>query len=174
LSPAIRNILCQSGNTIDLRHIMDTGQILIANLSKGALGEGNAHLLGALLVTGITQAALSCEDTPEPERRVFNLFADELQNCATDSFTSILSEARKYALTLTLAHQCLEQVPDTLRQSVFGNFGSFVSFRVGAEDAPLVARRLGIHNPQQVQDLAELSRHRPHPVGRRAHAGRPP
>jgi hypothetical protein len=80
-------------------------------------------------------------------------FNSPFQNFATDSFASILSEARKYALTLTLAHQYLEQVPERLRQSVFGNSGSFISFRVGAEDAPLVAKHLGIRNPQQVQDL---------------------
>jgi hypothetical protein len=88
---------------MDLRRMMDEGRILIANVSKGRLGEGNAHLLGALLVTGITQAALSRE-APEDKRRVFHRFAEEFQNFATDSFASILSEARKYGLTLTLAH----------------------------------------------------------------------
>jgi hypothetical protein len=87
-SPEVRNILCQPNSSIDLRRMMDDGKILIANVSKGKLGEGNAHLLGALLVTGITQAALSREDTPEHKRRVFHLFADEFQNFATDSFSA--------------------------------------------------------------------------------------
>jgi hypothetical protein len=153
-SPDVRNILCQPKSTIDMREIMDGGKVLIVNLSKGSVGEGNAHLLGALLVNAIAQAALSREDTPSEERPPFHLYVDEFQNFATDSFALILSEARKYALTLTLAHQFLDQVPDALRQAVFGNCGSFISLRVGAEDAPLVAKHLGLANPQRVMDLA--------------------
>lgn len=101
-SPAIRNILAQPRSTIDLRRVMDEGRILIVNLSKGALGEGNAHLLGALLVTGIAHAALSRADTPDHRRRPFHLYADEFHSFATESFALVLSEARKYRLALTV------------------------------------------------------------------------
>lgn len=149
-SPAIRNILCQP-STINLRHIMDEQKVLIVNLSKGKIGEGNAHLLGALLITGIAQAALSRQDTQH--RPVHHIYADEFQNFATDSFALILSEARKYGLTLTLANQFLDQAPEQLRKAVFANVGSFLSFRVGAEDAPIIARHLGLKNTEQLQDL---------------------
>ena len=155
-APAVRNIIAQSKSTIDLRRMMDEGRILIVNLSKGALGEGTAHLLGALLTTGIAHAALSRADTPEHERRVFHLYADEFQSFSTESFALILSEARKYALTLTLGHQYLGQLSDRLRQAVLGNTGSFIAFRVGAEDAPLVADHLGLGNPTAVQDLSNF------------------
>ena len=155
-APAIRNIIAQPKSTINLRKIMDDGRILIVNLSKGALGEGSAHLLGAFITTGIAHAALSRADTPESERQVFHLYADEFQSFATESFALILSEARKYALTLTLSHQYLGQLPDRLRQAVLGNTGSFVALRVGAEDAPLVAHHLGLANPMAVQDLSNF------------------
>ena len=143
-SPALRNIIAQPRSTIDLRKMMDEGRILIVNLAKGALGEGTAHLLGAFITTGLAQAALSRADTPETERRVFHLYADEFQSFATESFALILSEARKYGLTLTLGHQYLGQLSDQLRQAVLGNTGSFIAFRVGAEDAELVAHHLGL------------------------------
>jgi type IV secretory pathway TraG/TraD family ATPase VirD4 len=155
-SPAIRNIIAQSKSTIDLRKMMDEGRILIVNLSQGALGEGTAHLLGALITTGLAQAALSRADIPEHKRRVFHLYADEFQSFATESFALILSEARKYALTLTLGHQYLGQLSDALRQAVLGNTGSFIVFRVGAEDAPLVAHHLGLNSISAVQDLANF------------------
>lgn len=153
-SPDIRNILCQP-STIDLRKTMDEGRILICNLSKGSLGEGNSHLLGALLVSGLAQAAMSRMDTPEADRRPFHLYVDEFQNFATDSFATILSEARKYALTLTLAHQFLGQVSDDLRGAVLGNTGTAIALRLGAEDAPLLAKHLGIPAMGQgrLQDL---------------------
>jgi hypothetical protein len=151
-SPAIRNIIAQPKSTINLRRIIDDGRILIVNLSKGALGEGTAHLLGALIVTGLAHAALSRADTPERERRVFHLYADEFQSFATESFALILSEARKYALTLTLSHQYLGQLSDRLRQAVLGNTGSFIAFRVGAEDTKLVANHLGIIDHQRMND----------------------
>ena len=156
-APAVRNIIAQPKSTIDLRRMMDEGRILIVNLSKGALGEGNAHLLGALLTTGLAQAALSRADTPEHGRRVFHFYADEFQSFATESFALILSEARKYALTLTLGHQYLGQLSDRLRQAVLGNTASFIAFRVGAEDAQLVADHLGVGNPAAVQDLSNFT-----------------
>lgn len=155
-SPALRNIIAQPRSTIDLRKLMDEGRILIVNLAKGALGEGTAHLLGAFITTGLAQAALSRADVPEAERRIFHLYADEFQSFATESFALILSEARKYGLTLTLGHQYLGQLSDQLRQAVLGNSGSFVAFRVGAEDAALVAHLLGLASVSAVQDLANF------------------
>ena len=151
-SPDIRNILCQR-STIDLRMTMDEGRILICNLSKGSLGEGNAHLLGALLVSGIAQAAMSRKDIPEADRRPFHLYVDEFQNFATESFGTILSEARKYALTLTLAHQFGGQLSDRLRGAVMGNAGSVIALRLGAEDAPLLASHIGLARPDPLKDL---------------------
>jgi type IV secretory pathway TraG/TraD family ATPase VirD4 len=152
-SPVTRNIVSQPESTFDIRRLMDGGGILVVNLSKGAIGEENAHILGALIVTGIAQAALSREDIPEQTRRTFHLYADEFQNFATSAFALILSEARKYALTLTLGHQFLEQIGD-LRQAVIGNVGNTIAFRVGADDASLVARQLGWKQPDALQDQA--------------------
>src|SRR5712692_9846171 len=125
--PSLRNMLAQPHSTITLRRLMDEGAIVICNLSKGRLGEGVSHLLGALLTTTIAQAALSRADVRAAERRVFHLYADEFQSSATESFALILSEARKYALTLTIRHQYLDQLPDGLRAAVFGNAGSIVA-----------------------------------------------
>jgi type IV secretory pathway TraG/TraD family ATPase VirD4 len=152
-SPAIRNIVGQPRSTFDLRRTMDEGRILIVTLSKGAIGEGNAHFLGALLISRIAQAALSRGDIPENKRRPFHLYVDEFQSVATGSFALILSEARKYALTLTLGHQHLAQVPHALIQSVLGNTGSVVALRVGADDAPLLASHIGLKNPDALKDL---------------------
>jgi hypothetical protein len=140
----LRNIVAQPKSTIDLRRTMDEGRILIVNLAKGPLGEGTSHLLGALISTALATAALSRADTPEHQRRPFYLYADEFQNYASSGFAAILSEARKYALGLTLGHQYLGQLSDGLRQAVLGNAASFVAFRVGAEDAPLLAAHLSL------------------------------
>lgn len=123
---------------------MDEGRILIVNMSKGTLGEGNAHLLGAFLVSKFAQAAFARADTPQAERRPFYLYADEFQDYASAGFTRILSQARNYALALTLAHQYLGQLSEALRQAVLGNAASFVALRIGAEDAPLIAAHLGL------------------------------
>ena len=127
IEPRLRNMLSQPKSTITFRRLMDEGAIVICNISKGALGESTAHLLGALLTTAFAQAALSRADTPAPERRVFHLYADEFQSFATESFALILSEARKYSLTLTIGHQYLDQLPDQLRAAVFGNAGSIIA-----------------------------------------------
>jgi len=156
-APALRNIVAQPKSTIDIRRMMDEGRIFIANLSTGALGEGTAHVLGALLTTSIARTALSRADMPEYHRRPFHLYADEFQSFATDSFALILSEARKYGLTLTLGHQYLAQLPDSLRHAVLGNTASFVAFRVGVEDAPLLALHLGIDNPDALTDLPNFT-----------------
>jgi hypothetical protein len=157
IDPRLRNMLAQPKSTITLRRLMDEGAIVICNLSKGGLGESTAHLLGALLTTAIAQAALSRADTPAAERRTFHLYADEFQSFATESFALILSEARKYALTLTIGHQYLEQIPDRLRAAVFGNAGSIIACRAGAEDAAILARQIGLGGPDALLDLANFT-----------------
>ena len=156
LSPVLRNILAQPVSTIDIRRTMDEGRILIVNLSKGALGDGTAHLLGALISTAIAHAALSRTDTVLAHRTPFYFYADEFQAYASDGFALILSEARKYALALTLGHQYLAQLPLQLRQAVLGNTGSVITFRVGAEDAPLLASHIGIANEAALKDLGNF------------------
>ena len=155
--PILRNIIGQPKSTIDLAAIMNGRRVLIANLSKATLGEGPAHLLGAFLATAFAQAAEARAKTPEHQRVDFNLYADEFQNFATDSFSLILSEARKWRLSLTLAHQFLGQLPIPLKQAVLGNVGSLIVFRIGAEDAEKVASELGIHSPSALTDLSNFT-----------------
>ncbi|MCK5061875.1 type IV secretion system DNA-binding domain-containing protein [Candidatus Parcubacteria bacterium] len=131
----IRNIVGQVKSTVDMREIMDQGKILILNLSKGRIGEDSSQLLGAMMITKIQLAAMSRVDIPKEERKDFYLYIDEFQNFTTDSFANILSEARKYRLNLTLAHQYIEQLGDTVKNAVFGNVGTMALFRVGAADA---------------------------------------
>jgi len=131
----MRNVIGQVKSSIDIRDIMDNGKILIMNLSKGRIGEDNSALLGAMMITKIQLAAMSRVDVPEKERRDFYLYIDEFQNFSTDSFASILSEARKYRLNLILAHQYIEQLSEKVKPAVFGNVGTMVVFRVGAADA---------------------------------------
>ena len=138
-NPLIRNIMGQPHSTINLRNAIDEGKIIIANLSKGQIGEDNSALLGAMLITRIQMAAMSRVDIPEEERRDFYLYIDEFQNFSTESFSNILSEARKYRLSLTLAHQYIAQLIDenntTVRDAIFGNIGTMVLFRIGPKDA---------------------------------------
>ena len=134
-NPLIRNIIGQVKSTINMRKVMDEKKILILNLSKGRVGEDNSRLLGALLITKIQLAAMSRVDIPEESREDFFLYVDEFQNFATESFTNILSEARKYRLSLILGHQYITQMEEPVRDAVFGNMGTIISFRVGAEDA---------------------------------------
>jgi type IV secretory pathway TraG/TraD family ATPase VirD4 len=155
-SPTLRAITGQARSTIDLRKIMDRGQVLLVNLSKGRTGEDASALLGSLLVTSIQQAAMSRADVPEAERRDFFLCVDEFQNFATDSFATILSEARKYRLSLTLAHQFLAQLPEATAAAVFGNVASLVSFQVGPQDAETLVVQLG--GDLQTSDLIALPR----------------
>jgi hypothetical protein len=143
-APAMRHIVGQPQSTIDLRRIMDERRLLVVNLNKGVFGEVNAHLLGALLVTRLAQAAFARIDTPEAERPRFYLYTDEFQDFASSGFNRILSQARAFGLALTLGHQYLGQLPDSLREATFGNAASLISFRVGAEDAPLIASHLGL------------------------------
>ncbi len=155
--PSLRNMLAQPKSTITFRRLMDEGAIVICNLAKGALGESTAHLLGALVTTVIAQAALSRADIPAAQRRTFHLYADEFQSFATESFALILSEARKYALTLTVGHQYLDQLPDQLRAAVFGNVGSLIACRAGAADAPILARQIGLHSSDALLDLPNFT-----------------
>src|SRR3989339_1923038 len=136
----IRNILGQSKSKIDIRKIMDEGKILIVNISRGKIGEDASRLLGAFLVTKIQLAAMSRVDIPEPERRDFFLYVDEFQHFATESFANILSEARKFHLSLVMAHQYIKQMEEPVMDAVFGNVGTIVSFRVGAEDAEFLEK----------------------------------
>ena len=139
-APLIRNIIGQAESSINIREVMDKGKILILNLSKGKIGEDASRLLGALLITRLQLAAMSRVDMPEDERKDFYLYVDEFQNFATESFVSILSEARKYRLALILAHQYIAQMEETVRDAVFGNVGTLTSFRVGAEDAEFLEK----------------------------------
>jgi len=156
-APLIRNIIGQTTSTIDMREVMDKKKILILNLSKGRIGEDNSMLLGALLITKIQLAAMSRVDTPEQEREDFFLYVDEFQNFATESFVNILSEARKYRLALILAHQYIAQMDETVRDAVFGNIGTLISFRVGAEDAEYLEKEFV---PEfTAQDIVNLAKY---------------
>ena len=134
-SSIVRNIVAQPKSSIDMKDIMDNGKILIINVSKGRIGEDNSALLGAMLITKIQLAAMDRASIDEQDRRDFYLYVDEFQNFATESFATILSEARKYRLNLTIAHQYITQMEEPVRDAVFGNVGTMVSFRIGAFDA---------------------------------------
>lgn len=136
----MRNIVAQVKSTIDIRQIMDTEKIFIMNLSKGRVGEDSSRLLGGMLITKIQLAAMERVDIPEAERKDFFLYVDEFQNFATESFANILSEARKYHLSLIMAHQYIKQLDEHVADAVFGNVGTIVTFRVGAEDAEFMEK----------------------------------
>ena len=140
-TPVIRNIVGQPKSTLDIRHAMDSGKIIIANLSKGKLGEDNSSMLGSLLITKFQLDAMSRADVPVDQRKDFYLYVDEFQNFATDSFATILSEARKYKLNLTMANQYIAQMSEEVCAAVFGNVGSLVSFQVGIDDAKILSEQ---------------------------------
>ncbi|OGK45004.1 hypothetical protein A2957_01075 [Candidatus Roizmanbacteria bacterium RIFCSPLOWO2_01_FULL_38_11] len=139
-NPIIRNMVGQRKNALDFEKFMTEGKIVIINLSKGKLGDENSALLGSLFITKIQQVALSRAKIPENERRDFYFYIDEFQNFATDAFTSILSEARKYHLNLTIAHQYMAQLPDEIKSTTFGNVGTIISFAVGGDDATYLSK----------------------------------
>ena len=139
-NPMIRNIIGQPKSTFNIRKIMDEGKILIVNLSRGLMGEDNAGILGAMMVTKIQLAAMGRADMPETQRRPFYLYVDEFQNFATDSFATILSEARKYGLNLTVANQYIAQMSEAVRDAVFGNVGTIICFRISPDDAPFLTK----------------------------------
>ncbi len=137
----MRPIIGQQRSSINFREIMDSGKILLVNLSKGKIGDMNAYLLGLVIVGKILVSSLSRTDIPQEERKDFYLYIDEFQNFTTDSISTILSEARKYRLCLNIAHQFLGQLPEEIQKSVFGNVGTIISFRVGPEDAEFLAKQ---------------------------------
>lgn len=157
LAPFARNIFGQVKSKVSARFIMDNRSIFVANLAKGAIGKDTADLLGALLISQFEQAAMSRIDQSEEERIDFHLVVDEFQSFATDAFEEILSEARKYHLSLTLAHQYIDQLMEPVRRAVFGNVGTIISFRVGEHDAEVLAREFG--NTYRAEHFSGLSNH---------------
>jgi type IV secretory pathway TraG/TraD family ATPase VirD4 len=157
---SVRAIVSQTGRSLDLRRVMDEGKILIVNLSKGKVGEDNAALLGSFLVTALQQAAMTRADVPEEDRRDFYLYIDEFQNFVTTSFETILSEARKYRLNLTVSHQYLAQLNEATAAAIAGNIGTIIAFAVGSEDADWLARAMTVTPGQLLpQDLTNLPRY---------------
>ena len=163
----IRNIIGQNKSGFDFRKVMDEGRILLCNLSKGKLGDLNAQLLGMIMVSKIQMSAMGRADTPEEERRDFYLYVDEFQNFVTESFASILSEARKYRLNLIVAHQYISQITKlggggkgkqedtTIRDAVFGNVGSMMCFKIGAADAEYMAKEfMPVFSEQDLVNIA--------------------
>lgn len=131
----MRNIIGQTKSSFDFREVMDSGKILLVNLSKGLIGDLNAQLLGMILVTKIQMAAFSRQDMPEAQRNPFYLYIDEFQNFTTDSLATIMAEARKYALGLAVTNQYIAQLDESIKNAVMGNVGTMIAFRVGAADA---------------------------------------
>ena len=162
-SSIIRNIVAQPKSTIDFREIMDERKILLVNLSKGRIGEDNSSLLGAMMITKLQLAAMSRVDMLQEERQDFYLYVDEFQNFATEAFATILSEARKYKLNLIVAHQYIAQLfdPSTrsspVRDAVFGNVGTMIIFRIGADDAEFLEREF--EPVFEATDLVNLSKY---------------
>jgi DNA helicase HerA-like ATPase len=156
-SPEVRAVVGDREATLDLRSVMDSGKILVADLSKGRLGEDPARLLGALLVAGFEQAALSRADVSEDARRDFYLYLDECHNFATASLAGALQEARKYRLALVKASQYLEQLDEDIQKAILGNVGTLVAFRVGVRDAKILAEEFF---PEfSIEDFVNLPAH---------------
>ncbi len=151
-NPAMRNILGQGKNTFDISYIMDNKKILIVNLSKGVLGEDMTNLLGSLLVCAIQQEAMKRAEIMEDEREDFHLYIDEFQNFTTDAFDSIVSEARKYRLSLIIAHQYLDQLSDKVRKAILGNVGNLVMFTLGGGDAEALSIESKPFNSQTLRE----------------------
>ena len=137
----VRNMIGQSRSSFDVRAVMDEQKILLCNLSKGQIGDINSDLLGFVLVSKIQIAALGRANMPEEQRKDFYLYLDEFQNFTTDSIATILSEARKYRLNLNLTHQFIQQLDDPIREAVFGNIGTVISYRIGVDDAEFMAKQ---------------------------------
>ncbi len=165
----IRNIIGQTKSGFDFRKVMDEGKILLCNLSKGKLGDLNAQLIGMILVSKLQMAAMSRVDMPEEERTDFYMYVDEFQNFVTDSFASILSEARKFKLNLIIAHQYISQITKmsgggkgthedtTIRDAVFGNVGSMMCFKIGATDAEYMAKEFSpVFSDQDLINIANF------------------
>lgn len=156
-TPLVRNIVAQK-KAIDLREAMDEGKILICNLSKGRIGEENSSFLGSLVAMKLQLSSMERVDLPEERRRDFFLYVDEFQNfISADVFPDVLSEARKYRLCLTIAHQYISQLDRSLIEAIFGNVGTIISFRVGVEDAEFLERIF--YPPFSREDLVNLDRY---------------
>ena len=168
-NPITRAILSESNGTLDLRQVMDRGQILLVSLSQGLIGEDAATLLGSLMVAGIQQAAMSRAELDKDQREIFNLYVDEYPVYVNESFATILSQARKYGLRLTGAQQYLEQVDPALMSAMFGNVSTLVSFQLAFDDAEVMANQLG--EPLNPADLISLPKY--HAVTRLAIDGVP-
>ena len=136
----MRNIIGQPKSAFDFREVMDSGKVLLVNLAKGEIGEINSNLLGMIMVARLFTAALSRSDIEEKDRRDFYLYVDEFQNFATDTFASILSEARKFRLNLNITNQYIAQIPEVIRDAIIGNVGSLAAFRIGVPDAEFMAK----------------------------------
>ena len=156
-NPVVRKAVCTPDEPLRFRQVMDNGQNLIINLGKGQLGSDTANVLGGMIVSNIMNAAFSRHDIPESRRRPFMLYIDEFHSFTTSVFASMLSEARKYGLGITLAHQHIVQTDKDVFEAVMGNVGSLMVFRVGASDAPTFAHQLG---SIAVRDLVNAPNHR--------------
>lgn len=156
-SPLIRTVIGQPKSSISLDDVMNSGKILLANLSQGRLGEDNAALLGAMLITKLQLAAMHRVDMPEEKRRDFYLYVDEFQNFATGSFIKIMSEARKYRLNIMLANQYMAQIPEEVTKAILGNAGTVMTFAVGANDADMLAKEFA--EVFTTQDLINLGKY---------------
>ncbi|MFN7088566.1 MAG: type IV secretory system conjugative DNA transfer family protein [Candidatus Paceibacteria bacterium] len=150
----VRPIVTQQKSSINFRDVIDNRKILLANLSKGRIGDINANLLGLIVVGRLLMAAFSRVDIPEKQRQDFNLYIDEFQNFTTDTIAVILSEARKYRLNLIIAHQYLKQLQENIKNAVLGNVGSMVVFRVGADDAEFLKNQFEpVFSPQDLMNI---------------------
>lgn len=156
-SPIVRNVVNATQSSFSIEDLMSQGKILLVNLSQGRLGEDNATLLGAMMITKIQLAAMARVNVPEEKRPDFYLYVDEFQNFATDAFIKILSEARKYHLNLILANQYIDQIPEEVRNAIFGNCGNIVSFVMGASDAAYFKAEYGDSYTQD--DLVSLDKY---------------
>jgi len=143
--PLLRAILGQRRSSFSPRELMDQEKLVLVNLSKGILGEMSSNLLGALLVSGFTSAALSRQELPESQRKTFLMLVDEFQNFTSEAFCSLLSEARKYGLAIVVSHQFGSQLKDSIHAAIIGNTGSHILFRMGAEDGEIFHREYGYH-----------------------------
>ena len=157
-TPLIRNIVGQPKSKIDFRDVMDNQKILLVNLAKGRIGEDNSSFLGSLIITKLQLAAISRIDIPEEQRQDFYLFVDEFQNfVSTETFEGILSEARKYRLCLTLAHQYIGQLDEDLTKAIFGNVGTIIAFPIGAENGEMLGKEF--YPDFEKEDLINQDKH---------------
>ena len=157
-SPIVRNIFCQPKSSLHIRKIMDEGKILLINLSKGKIGEDNSAMIGSFLVSKFQIDAMSRADISYKQRKDFYLYIDEFQNFATDSFESILSEARKYRLSLIVANQYTTQIEENVRNAIFGNVGSIISFGLGYDDATMMSQQFKeIISPNDLLSLPKFT-----------------